>query len=188
MRGSRSVTAGNLHGGAVLTPRYTQRQREAIAASYPLTTATAGRVAELAAAGELEHPSGATLGPFEIGESTVRSVARRARLKEAAADARTELADLPHRSAVEDIRRRLLHAIELEFDSIEIEQEQGRPVSGERLRQVARAAREVASIPGPNEPRPPKPGAKVDGVRDGSETRGGLAGKILAASRAGGFA
>ncbi len=66
---------------------------------------------------------------------------------------------------------------------IEIEQAEGRLVTGEALRQVARALRELAAIPGPNDPRPPAPGAKINGVRNGSETRGGLAGKILAASR-----
>jgi hypothetical protein len=86
------------------------------------------------------------------------------------------------RNAVEQMRRQLGAAIEVEFDRLDIEQSEDRLVGGEALRQMARAIREFSSIPGPTDPRPPPPGAKVNGVRDGSETRGGLAGKILAAS------
>jgi hypothetical protein len=171
---------------ATLTARYTRWQREAVVAAYALTCAR--RVADLAAAGELEHPTGARLGPFEIPESTVRSVARRARGREAAAQAARRLVDMEPRDAVERMRVQLAEVIETEFDRIEIEQSEDRPVSGETLRQIARAVREFASIPGLRDPRPPAPGAKVSGVRDGSETRGGLAGKVLAASRAAGLA
>lgn len=169
---------------AVLTARYTQWQREAVASAYTWTSATAGRVAELAARGELKHPTEALLGPFVIPASTVRSLARRARLREAAALAATALVDKPPRDAVECLRVQLLLAIESEIRRIEVEQGEGQAVSGEALRQVARAIRELASIPGPNGPRPPAPGAKLNGVRDGSETRGGLAGKVLTASLA----
>jgi hypothetical protein len=83
------------------------------------------------------------------------------------------------RDAVEQMRVQLAAVIEAEFDRLDIEQSQDRPISGEAPRQLARAVREFASIPGPTDRRPPKPGAKVDGVRVGSETRGGLAGKTL---------
>jgi hypothetical protein len=169
----------------VLPSRYTQPQREAIAAAYALTNATAGHVVALAAAGQLEHPTGAQLGPFDVPESTVRSIARRDRLKDAAALAATPLVDLPARDAVERLRVQLVDAIDAELRRIEIEQAAGQPISGEALRQVARAIRELSSIPGQYDPRPPPPGAKRNGVRDGSETRGGLAGLILAASSAG---
>jgi hypothetical protein len=184
--GSGSVAAGNLLAVAALVSRYDRWQREAIATAYTLTNATAGQVAELAIAGELEHPSGARLGPFGVPESTVRSIARRARGKEAAAQAALGLAEMAPRDAVERMRLQLADVIEAEFDRIDFEHEEGRSVRGETLRQLGRAIREFASIPGPTDPRPPKPGAKVNGVRDGSETRGGLAGKVLAASRANG--
>ncbi len=167
----------------MLASRYTRWQREAIAAAYTLTTATAGRVAEVAAAGELEHPSGGQLAPFEIPDSTVRSIARRARAKEATAQATLGLAEMEPRAAVELLRVQLADVIDREFDRIEIEQSEGRPASGEALRQLARAVREFSCIPGLREPRAPAPGAKVNGVRVGSETRGGLAGQILMASR-----
>jgi hypothetical protein len=162
---------------------YTRCQRETVAAVYTLTSATAGQVAHLAAGGELTHPSGARLEPFSVPESTIRSIARRSRHKEAAALAATPLIGMPPRDAVERLRVRLLSATAAELDRIEVDQSEGRSVSGEALRQVARALRELSSIPGPDEPRPRPPGAKLNGVRDGSETRGGLAGLILAASR-----
>jgi hypothetical protein len=137
-------------------------------------------VVALAAAGTLVHPSGARLAPFDTTENTVRSVARRARRAEGTALATAEAVDLPPRDAVERLRRQLVTAIDTELTRIEIEQDEGRSVGGEALRQVARAVRELACIPGPSEPRPPAPGAKLNGVRQGGETRGGLAGRILA--------
>ncbi len=163
---------------------YTRAQREALAAAYERHGVTARQVVELAATGALEHPSGAALGPFATTESTVRSLGRRQRLRAQAEAATTRTANLPPRDGVERLRCRLADAIDTELDRIELEQDEGRMVSGEALRQVARAIRELASIPGPNEPRPAPPGAKVNGIRDGGETRGGVAGRILAASHA----
>ncbi len=166
----------------MLASKYTQWQREAVAASYTLTDSTAGRVVQLAAGGELEHPSGARLGPFEVPENTVRSIARRERIRRAAALAAVPLVDRSPSDAVERLRQRLIVGVDAELTRIEIEHSGGRFVTGEALRQVARAVRELAAIPGPTDPRPPAPGAKRSGVRYGSETRGGLAGKIMAAS------
>ena len=171
----------------VLASRYTQWQREAIAAAYTLTTATAGRVAELAAAGELEHPSGGRLGPFQIPEASVRSIARRARVREAQAEALAELWTLPPRDAVERLRCRLVDSINRELTRVVIEQEAGRPLDFRAFSGIARALRELAWLPGPTEPQPRRPGSKLNGVREGGETRGGLAGKILAAARVDGF-
>jgi hypothetical protein len=42
------------------------------------------------------------------------------------------------------------------------------------------AVREIAALPGPADPRPAPPGAKVNGRRIGSEAHGGLAGPLLA--------
>jgi hypothetical protein len=156
----------------------------AMASAY-LRGATAREVVGLAVTGSLEHPSGATFEPFVTAENTVRSVARRARIREEAAAVASHTLDLPPRDAVERLRRQLVTAIDMEVTRIEIEHGEGRFVGGEALRQVARAVRELASIPGLDEPRPPAPGAKLNGIRQGAETRGGLAGKILAAHRAG---
>jgi len=167
---------------AALAPRYDRWQREAIAAAYALTTATAERVAELAAAGELEHPSGGRLAPFDIPASSVRSIARRARAREAQAEAFAELWTLPPRDAVERLRCRLIDSIDRELTRVGIEQEAGRALDFRAFSGIARALRELAWLPGPTEPQPRRPGSKLNGVRQGGETRGGLAGKMIAAS------
>lgn len=163
-----------------IASRYTRWQREAVVATYEPLDITAKRVVELAASGALKHPSGALLAAFDIPENTVRSVARRARRREAVEAQGVGLLVISPRSAVERLRQRFVQAIDRELSRIEIEQQEGRSITGEELRQVARAARELAAIPGPNDPRPPAPGAKVNGRREGGETRGGLAGRILA--------
>ncbi len=161
--------------------RYTRPQREAIAAAFAEPHRRASDVVELAAAGKLVHPSGARLGAFATTQSTVRSEARRARLRWQRHAATARVSELPPRVGLERMRCELADALELELRRIEVEQAHGRAVTGEQLRQIARAIRELAWIPGPEERRPPPPGAKLDGVRRGGETRGGLAGRILTA-------
>lgn len=163
---------------------YTQAQREAVASTYRLPGITAGRVVELAATGALEHPSGAASGAFDITENTVRTIGRRARRREAAEAQEARLLELPPRDAVERLRQRFVLVIDHELSRIEVEQAEGKSITGEELRQVVRALRELAALPGPSDPRPPAPGAKVNGRRDGGETRGGLAGRIRAAHHA----
>jgi hypothetical protein len=160
-----------------LTYTYSSAQREAIASTY-LLGAAAREVVTLAAAGELQHPSGATLRPFVTVEGTVRSLGHRERRRRLKASEAVD-PDADPRDAVERRRRALLAAIDTELRRMRIEQEQGRLTKLDRLRQIARAIREVAALPGPSEPRPPAPGAKVNGVRQGGETRGGIAGRVL---------
>jgi hypothetical protein len=54
----------------------------------------------------------------------------------------------------------------------------------ELIRQVARASREIAAIPGPRDPRPAPPGRNPNPLRtprsQTGDTDGGLAGEILA--------
>jgi hypothetical protein len=143
----RSGSAGNVLFVAVLASRYTPWQREAIAAAYTLTNATAGRVVDLAATGELDHPSGGWLPPFEIPVANVRSVARRARVREANAEAG---GDLSPRDAVEQLRCRLLDGIDRELTRVEIEQGAGRLLDFRALSGITRALRELAWLPGPS--------------------------------------
>src|SRR5438105_9786325 len=93
---------------------YSSAQREAMASTYICGT-TAGRVVELAGAGALAHPSGAKLGPFDTTENTVRTVARRKRLREAARVAAADTLDLPAQDAVERLRGQLVAAIDMEL-------------------------------------------------------------------------
>jgi hypothetical protein len=168
---------------ALLAPRYTRAQRAAVVAAYNGTFATAAEVAALAANGELCGPCGTRLAGFRIPVNTIRSMARRHRLREAATRDESRLAALEPRDAIERMRLQLADVIEATFDKLEVEQAEDRMISGEVLRQLARAIREYAAIPGRREPLPPAPGAKVNGVRYGSETRGGIAGAALAALR-----
>jgi hypothetical protein len=154
-----------------------------MAAAFDQPHLNARQVVELAAAGALTHPTGATLDPFTAPQSTVRSEARRARQRREREAASSRLAELPRRDALELLYHRLADGIEREIDRLEIEQAEGRSVAGEQLRQLIRATRELACLPGPDEHRPPAPGEKRNGVRQGGETRGGLAGRILRASQ-----
>jgi hypothetical protein len=61
------ATSGRLANLAAVDPRsvkYTQPQRESMAAAFELPHMTARDVVDLAAAGSLSHPTGARLGPF----------------------------------------------------------------------------------------------------------------------------
>lgn len=161
---------------------YTDPQRDAVERAWlERGIRPARRVAALAAAGELEG-----LDPFTIPEATVRDIGRRAR-KRQAGEVRSALAQLPHRDAINTLRVRLLAASDRELERLERRQRAGRDVPGEELRQIARAVRELAALPGPDDPRPVPPGQRDParqgpdkrGERNGGPTRGGLAGAIL---------
>jgi hypothetical protein len=161
---------------------YTQQQRDAVAYAYEdRRIRPAKRVVTLAAAGELEL-NGTLLDPFEVNEDSVRHYARVLR-KERAGQVTSQLSDQAPRDAVEQLRRRLVNVADAELKR----QERAARKDGadsEKLRQIARAVREIAALPGPNDPAPPAPGAKAAGQRTGGETRGGIAGPLLAAHRA----
>jgi hypothetical protein len=165
--------------------RYTDAQRDALVEAYvDRGVRPARRVAELAAAGELTH-NGEPVERFTVPVSTVRSLARDARRHR---HSTATLDSLAPRDAVERLRLRLIRAIDRELNRVERRQRAGEPVKGEELRQLARAQRELAQIPGLRDPLPPAPGAKVNGVREGGETRGGLAGPMMRDLRSNGAA
>jgi hypothetical protein len=166
--------------------KYSDGQRAAVVAAFVDRGITAPAVVELASAGNLEH-DGEQLAPFEMPASTVRSLARDARRRRSGA-MRAELANAAPADALEDLRRRLVSAIDHELRQVERRQSAGKAVkgAGEELRQLARAYRELAARTGPTGSRPPVPDAKVNGVRDGGVTRGGIAGPLLADHRASG--
>jgi hypothetical protein len=137
----------------------------------------------LAAAGELEH-NGERLPPFETNQSTVRSLARQ-RTRQRMGHATSELATRPPGDAVEALRRRLVNLADAGLTRLERElRRRGARLDFEQVRQAARAVREIAALPGPEDPRPPSPGERVGGQRNGGATRGGLAGELVAAHRA----
>jgi hypothetical protein len=163
--------------------RYSDEEREALAVAFgDLLIRPARRVVELAAAGKLQL-DGRTLPPFETNASTVRSLAA-AHARRRAGLATSELAAAPPQDATEVLRRRLVNVADAGIAAIERKQKRSRgEVAFEVLRQAARAVREIAAIPGPNDPRPPAPGAQVNGRRDGGATRGGPGAAILAEIR-----
>jgi hypothetical protein len=164
--------------------KYSDEQRAAVVAAFVDRGITAPTIMDLASAGKLEH-DGEQLAPFEMPASTVRSLARDARRRRSG-EMRADLANAAPGDALEDLRRRMIRAIDHEMKQVERRQRTGKVVKGEELRQLARAYRELAARTGPIDSRPPLPGAKVNGVRDGGQTRGGLAGALFADHRASG--
>ncbi len=164
--------------------RYTEQQREALAVAFvDERIRPAQRVTELAAGGKLKV-GGQRVEPFEANADSVRHFARVLRKRRAAVE-RSELLTASPQRAVDVLRRALITVAEFELQRIERQQAdpEAAPVPGESLRQIARAVREIAALPGPNDGRPPAPGEKRDGVRVGGETRGGLAARALALHR-----
>jgi hypothetical protein len=165
--------------------KYTDAQRDAITEAYEdRRVRPASRVVRLAMAGELEH-AGAKLPPFAITENTVRDFALKLR-KRRRGELTSQLAHAAPRDAIETLRRRLVSAADTMLADLERQlQRDAGATDPERLRQITRAVREAASLPGPDDPRPKAPGSKEGGTREGGETKGGLAGAILKDARAG---
>jgi hypothetical protein len=161
--------------------RYTPAQRAALGAA----PGTARDIARRAAAGELTNPdTGEPLEPFEANVNSVRHY-RRAWRKSAPATDATPLVELPPRDAIEQLRLDLLEIADAEKKVIrQLQADKPGAWSLERLRQLARCTLEISRIPGPNEPRPPGHAVRDADGRKGPETRGGLAGPLLAAHRA----
>jgi hypothetical protein len=167
------------------TAKYTDEQREAVAQAYEdRGIRPARRIRELAQAGELTW-KGEPLEAFDMPEPSILCYAGNLRRKRAG-KVKSTLADLPHRDAVESLRRRLLAAADQHLIDYEKAQKKpGAKPDPELLRQIARATREIAAMPGPKEPKPVAPGQRRrngDGHEDG-RTGGGIAGQILAAHR-----
>jgi hypothetical protein len=165
---------------AAFQAKYTAEQREAIASAVIDRGASAPRVVELAAAGQLTDSHGAALEPFTVPANTVRSEARKAKNRRQG-KAVSELAQLPPRDAIEALRRRLINAA----DAMLAQELKRKPADRdpERLRQIGRCVREFAAIPGPKETAPKRPGQKTAGEREQGGTGGGLAGNLLNAHR-----
>lgn len=163
--------------------KYTDEQREALCEAYEdRRVRPARRVVELAAAGELTH-KGQKVEPFTVGEDYIRDQVRHLRKRRRGLTT-SELAQAAPRDAIEILRRRLVNAADAMLaDSERDIRRDPKTADPERLRQIARLVREAQAIPGPNEPRKPSPGQKVEGEREGAPTRHGLAGKILADAR-----
>lgn len=166
--------------------KYSDEQRDAAAIAYlDRNIRPAGRVVQLAKRGELRYGD-EILEPFDITPDAVRTYASRLR-KSRAGELKSGLTDAAPRDAVEMLRRRLVSAADNMLQAIERRQRRGKhdPKDPELLRQIARAAREIAALPSKDDPRPVAPGQHIPGAgaNNGDRTRSGLAGSILHAHR-----
>jgi hypothetical protein len=166
--------------GVLKEAKWTETQRAAVAHAVEDRGLGATEAARLAAAGHLEH-DGVRLEPFPIPASSVRTYAQRLRTARAGR-ASTQVTEIDHRDLTERYRQRLARLLDDRLNAHERRRKGS--TEPEELRQLARAVREFAAIPAKTDPRPPPPGAKVEGQRTESETRGGLSGQLVADHRA----
>jgi hypothetical protein len=158
--------------------KYSETQRAAIVAALE-DGLDATMVSALAASGELTDRAGFPLPGFTIPASTVRDFRRKAKYRRDA-ERRDLLLEEP-RDTVEQLRQDLLRVVHAELRGMQREKHGTRDL--DRVRQAARALRELAAVSGPGPGRPPRPGYGPVAERVGGVTRGGLAESVLKAHR-----
>jgi hypothetical protein len=146
------------------------------------------KICRMAAVGELREPvSGELVPAFEIPVSSARYIGKRAERRKAGR-VTGALDRLPARDRAANLQARLTGVIELEMERVENAQRRqpSAPLDPEHLRKLARALRELATVPDPSEQRLPRaPGESTSkGVTPDGASRDNLAGAILAASDA----
>lgn len=170
------------------TARYTDEQRAAIEHAHLENHRKVADIVRMAAAGELKH-NGETLDAFEIPYQSASHIAKRAK-RAREGNARSSLAALPPRDAIDELRRRLLSMADHETKRVQaqLNARKPTPMDAELLRKLARATREIAALPTPDQARTPlaagqyTPGAGRDNrAPDTPTTRDNLAGAILKA-------
>jgi hypothetical protein len=164
-----------------LAERYSHAQREGAALAYLDHGMRPARlVREALAAGRLTY-DGEPVPACDMPESTILTNVTRLKNRRAG-KVQSELAQLPARDAAEALKRALAAMTEQEIRALQ-RQKIGKR-DPERIRQLARAAREIAAIPDRADPATVKPGEKIPGTQQtaGGKTTGGLAGAILAAA------
>lgn len=170
------------------TPIYSKLQRAAVEHAYcHLRIRPATLIGRMARAGELQL-DGETVPAFEIPDASVRYIGKAAERRKAGLAAPDS--GLPPRVRADNMRRRLEALIDQELTRLEVGSRRKRredrdPLDGEHLRKIARALRELSTIPGPDELRLPRtPGDHVaPGVsKPDGPTRDDMSGSILRAS------
>lgn len=162
--------------------KWSREQKDAVTFAAIDRKVKRSRIAELARNGELTGRDGTQLEPFNMPDGTIASEIKEERRRRAGQIQR-EIVAKPPRDAIEQLRRNLVACADVLVEQYAKTLQQGKPNTAdpERLRQIVRAVREAAALPGPNDARPPKPSAKVNGKREGGDTTGSntLAGSIL---------
>jgi len=161
---------------------YSDAQRDAVAEAYvDRKLGTAAYVAQLAGEGKLPHGD-ELLEPFEVSPQYVLDRARylRKRRRGLTQTGVAAVALARPRDAVAMVAARLASMADKEAERLERKQRRGALSAKdlETVRQIARALRELAALPGQDEARPPKPGHGPKEERSGGTT-GGLAASIL---------
>lgn len=171
--------------------KYTDQQRTTVIYHRNVRKLSGNAISDLARRGELESVTGDALAPFEIPKNTVYSLARDARGKER----RNEVSELVHAlpaDANEAIRRRLVEIVDRRTTRLVNDARRGREVDPDEVKKLARAAREIAALPGfgLRIPRPGAKGAEADPAMEGEQQAGAksAAGALLAAAKGGAVA
>jgi hypothetical protein len=155
--------------------RWTPEEKEAIGLALVDGGMTAKEAVNAAAEGLL-RAHGQILPPFgPMPPATALDCARKLRLRRAGRAA-GQIDKLPVRDVVEGVRLALARMLHGEITAMERTKPGKRDV--ERIRQLARAARELQALVDKDAPAPPALGSKAGGS---SPTSGGLGGAILRA-------
>ncbi len=150
-------------------PKYDDAQRGAIEQAYQEGVRPVSLICRLAATGELKH-EGQAVPSFEIPGTSARYIGDRAKRRREG-KLSSELMRLPPKDAVEALRRRMVSLEDHELKRYEnrVYKRDAKPQTTKDidvLTRLARLAREVAAMPGPDETRlPRKPGQRLE---DGS--------------------
>jgi hypothetical protein len=169
------------------TPKYDNAQRGAIEYAYAeLRVRPASRIVAMAAAGELrDGEEGERIPAFEVPLSSAVNIGKLAERRRAG-QIRAKLKDKAPRDRAELLQARLTCVIDLELERLERRLKAGQEVDPDRFRGLARALKELATIPDPQERRLPRAlGESSEHSRtDSHASTDSLAGAILAASDA----
>jgi len=160
--------------------KYTDDQVEAATHAYiDRDIKPQRRVLEMAEAGQLITRDGRKVRPFTMSKYTLRDYIRRERRRRLGGGKASAIENPD--GVLEGMRRRMISVAEAELHHWERQRAGKR--DPDQLRQITRLMREIAALPAIGEGRSKTPGAKVDGQRTDAETKGGLAGSLLAAHR-----
>jgi hypothetical protein len=159
--------------------KYAGERRQAMFKAHFDDEITYSEISRMAAAGQLIPGDSFTIPPQYVGELC------RAERERRAGQFVTPLAAMPHRDAVEELRRRALGIADyLSTDAMAIARKTPAKLDVKRAQELAKLVTFVSTIPARNEDAPLAPGKTVDGKRPSGEKIRGRMGALLAAAQA----